>query len=155
MQRDAREQHKQHLRLHSEPESMCERTLQGETLRGEGKCVTNHCCSHARGLGASLPQRSSILVVFLFIYSFLILEGFSQGLQWGWGSPCAGAQDRMRQKKAVPIARCPGSQCGCFLQGTDNFFVKFTSETAALEADWQLHGVQRQSDVAKLSSRYD
>lgn len=135
MQRDAREQHKQHLRLHSEPESMCERTLQGETLRGEGKCVTNHCCSHARGLGASLPQRSSILVVFLFIYSFLILEGFSQGLQRGWGSPCAGAQDRMRQKKAVPIARCPWSQCGCFLQGTDKFFVKFTSETAALEAD--------------------
>lgn len=35
------------------------------------------------------------------------------------------------------------------------FFVKFTSETAALEADWQLRGVQRQRDVAKLSSGYD
>lgn len=74
------------------------------------------------GLVLPYPRKAAFWLYFFYIYSFLILEGFSQGLQRGWGSPCAGAQDRTRQKKAVPIARCPGSQCGCFLQDNDNFF---------------------------------
>lgn len=57
------------------PESICERTL-CEMLQGDGECVANHYRSHARGLVASLPQTSSSLVAFLFIYLFSMFEEF-------------------------------------------------------------------------------